>query len=58
MAEKEGKEVLSPKQAFSVAFQLKWINNENLWLQMLYDRNLTSHTYKKVYADQIYCLGR
>jgi nucleotidyltransferase substrate binding protein (TIGR01987 family) len=53
-AEAEGKEVLSPKQALAVAFQLKWISDEDVWLSMLNDRNLTSHTYKKQHADRIY----
>jgi nucleotidyltransferase substrate binding protein (TIGR01987 family) len=54
LAEKEGREILSPKQALAAAFQLKWINDEKIWLEMLHDRNLTSHTYKKVFADRIY----
>jgi len=53
-AEMEGKEVLSPKQAIAQAYQLKWFDNEDLWLNMLRDRNATSHTYKKAKADEIY----
>lgn len=54
LLEAEGKEILSPRQAIAQAFQMKWFNNETLWLNMLRDRNLTSHTYKKVKADNIY----
>ena len=54
LLEAEGKEILSPRQAISQAFQMKWFANETLWLNMLRDRNLTSHTYKKIKADEIY----
>lgn len=53
-AEMEGKEVLSPRQAISGAYQMKWFDNEILWLEMLKDRNIMSHTYKKVKADAVY----
>lgn len=53
-AEMEGKEVLSPRQAISQAYQMKWFDNETLWLEMLKDRNIMSHTYKKVKADAVY----
>ena len=36
------------------AFAFKWIHQEHLWLSMLKDRNVTSHTYKKIKADEIY----
>lgn len=54
LAKMEGKEVLSPKQSLSTAFQMKWIDDEKMWLNMLQDRNITSHTYKKFNADIIY----
>jgi len=53
-AEMEGKEVLSPRQAISQAYQMKWFDNETLWLDMLKDRNVMSHTYKKIKADAVY----
>jgi nucleotidyltransferase substrate binding protein (TIGR01987 family) len=49
-----GKESPSPRDAIMTAFALKWIDNEHLWLSMLKDRNATSHTYKKIKADEIY----
>jgi nucleotidyltransferase substrate binding protein (TIGR01987 family) len=54
LLEKEGKETLSPRQSISQAYQMQWFDNEQLWLKMIDDRNATSHTYKKVKADQIY----
>jgi nucleotidyltransferase substrate binding protein (TIGR01987 family) len=54
LAELEGEEVLSPKQAISQAYQFRWFNDERMWLDMLRDHNLTSHTYKKILADEIY----
>lgn len=50
----EGREAVTPKQALTLAYELKWIDDEALWRNMLEDRNLTSHTYKKVTADLIY----
>ncbi|MCK4499889.1 nucleotidyltransferase substrate binding protein, partial [Candidatus Babeliales bacterium] len=31
-----------------------WIDNEKLWLEMMSDRNMTSHIYKHEMALQIY----
>lgn len=50
----EGKEALSPKESISQAYMMKWFDNETIWLSMLKDRNLTSHTYKVVNADVVY----
>jgi nucleotidyltransferase substrate binding protein (TIGR01987 family) len=50
----EGIEVLSPKKALQSAYQLGWIEDEQAWLKMLNDRNLTSHTYREEYAQEIY----
>lgn len=54
-ASTQGVTVGSPKAAFSFAMQSGFIEqkNERLWLEMLEDRNLTSHTYKKELADQV-----
>lgn len=46
--------VASPKQVFIQAYAMEWISDQSLWLGMLEDRNLTSHTYKKVTADLVY----
>jgi nucleotidyltransferase substrate binding protein (TIGR01987 family) len=44
----------SPRDAFRVAYKQGWIEDEDLWLSMLRDRNLTSHTYKIDLALEIY----
>lgn len=51
----QGVSVGSPKTAFEFAMQNSLISNadEKIWLEMLQDRNLTSHTYKKELADQV-----
>lgn len=50
----EGIEAKTPKETLSRAFQAGWIDEEELWLRMLKDRNLTSHMYSEELADQIY----
>ncbi len=50
----EGIQVNSPRQAFAEAYQIGYINNEELWLKMIKDRNLTTHTYKKATALDVY----
>lgn len=54
LAELQGKEVLSPRQAVVEAYKMRWCDNEQLWLNMLRDRDATSHTYKKYKADEVY----
>ena len=51
----EGVEVGSPKRAFTFAFQNSWIQkeDEHLWLKMIQDRNLTSHTYREDIANEV-----
>lgn len=53
LAEREGLEVASPRQALQRAFALGWIEEE-AWLRMLQDRNLSSHTYRQPLADEIF----
>ena len=50
----EGVEAKSPRQVLSKAFELGWVDDEKTWLDMLADRNLTSHTYQKKLAEQVY----
>jgi len=52
--EYEGIEAKSPKQVLREAYALNLIDNEEVWITMLNDRNLTSHTYKEELALQIY----
>jgi nucleotidyltransferase substrate binding protein (TIGR01987 family) len=49
-----GVEVRFPKDALQQAYKADWITNEALWVNMLEDRNLTSHTYNKKLAQEIY----
>jgi len=44
----------SPRESFRIAYKQGWIDDEKLWLNMLNDRNLTSHTYNKALALEIY----
>lgn len=54
----QGVDIGNPKAAFSYALQNNWISaiNEPKWLQLLKDRNLTSHTYQEDLAKEV--LGR
>lgn len=52
--ESRGKEVSYPKDVLQEAYAGKLIDDESTWLQMLRDRNLTSHTYNEQLADEIY----
>jgi nucleotidyltransferase substrate binding protein (TIGR01987 family) len=51
--ELQGVEATSPRDVFQKAYAQKWINDEKLWLSMLNDRNLTSHTYHEAIATEI-----
>ncbi|MDP3090771.1 MAG: nucleotidyltransferase substrate binding protein [Nitrospira sp.] len=53
-AEESGVEAYSPRDTFRTAFQLGLLSEDRPWLQMLEDRNLTSHTYNEVTAETIY----
>ena len=48
------KDVSFPRDVLSAAFSHNLISNEDVWLNMLSDRNKTSHTYDKELADIIY----
>jgi len=50
----KGVEVIYPKDVLREAFAGKLIDNEQIWLAMLRDRNLTSHTYNEELAITIY----
>ncbi len=47
-------EAFGPRNVLQQAYSTKLINNEKIWLNMLADRNMTSHTYQQDLADQIY----
>lgn len=54
-AGKEGLTLASPRKALEWAMTNGWIspNQENIWLTMLSDRNLTTHTYRDVTAEAV-----
>ena len=49
-----GIDARNPKAAFQHAFQQRWIDNEQFWLDMLEDRNLVVHTYNEDLALEVY----
>lgn len=50
----EGIVTNTPREALQRAFQVKWLSDEQAWLQMLKDRNETSHLYDETVALRIY----
>ena len=44
----------SPKSCFQLAFKNKWIDDDEIWIQMLNDRNLMTHTYDSDEALKVY----
>lgn len=49
-----GVEVVSPRDAFRVASELKLINNPDEWFVFLKDRNITTHLYGEDQAQEIF----
>jgi nucleotidyltransferase substrate binding protein (TIGR01987 family) len=49
-----GIDVQSPKTVLQQAYVNQLILDEKMWLDMLKDRNLTSHTYNQELALEIY----
>jgi nucleotidyltransferase substrate binding protein (TIGR01987 family) len=54
VARLEGQDCASPRSAFSVAWRNEWIHDEAAWLNMLDDRNKTSHTYRESMAKEVF----
>ena len=50
----EGLEANTPREALQKAYAAHWIDDETAWLQMLRDRNETSHIYDEAAARRIY----
>jgi len=44
----------SPKDCFKQAFSYGLIENEDIWINIIQDRNLTTHTYQEELAKEIY----
>lgn len=49
----EGIEAKTPRETLKEAYQVGWLQNEQAWLQMLKDRNETSHIYDEKMARNI-----
>lgn len=43
----------TPKDVFKYAVLLNWIDDENVWLEIIKTRNLTVHTYNENLAQDI-----
>ena len=51
---REGIQVSTPRESIKQAYQVGWIEDEEAWLEMLRDRNETSHVYDEETARRIY----
>lgn len=49
----EGIETRTLRETLKAAYQVGWLQNEESWLQMLKDRNETSHVYEEEMARRI-----
>ncbi len=49
-----GIDVNSPRNTIKEAFREKLIQDGEAWIEMLEDRNSTSHTYDEILAKEIY----
>ena len=52
--EDQGRECTSPKDCLKQAFRYGFITDEQLFLDMLEDRNKTSHIYNRAKAEEIF----
>lgn len=50
----EGIEATTPRETIKHAYKNGWLNDEPLWIDMLDDRNRTSHVYSEEMANEIY----
>ena len=50
----EGIQASTPKETLDEAYRIGWLKDEAAWLQMLADRNATSHIYNEEMAERIY----
>ncbi len=44
----------SPRDIFKNAFKLLLIRDENIWMDILIQRNLSTHTYSEALANSLY----
>jgi len=50
----EGIEAKTPRETLKQAYTIDWIQDEEVWLRMLRDRNETSQVYNEEKAKRIY----
>lgn len=50
----KGIEANNPRDVFKEAYQNGLLNNEEIWITMLKDRNNSSHTYDQILADLVF----
>lgn len=50
----KGLELNYPTDIIKEAFSTNLIDDEDIWIQMLKDRNMSSHTYDEALADKIF----
>lgn len=50
----KGVSVVYPKDVIQKAYAGGLIGHEELWIAMIYDKNMSSHTYNQDIADEIY----
>ena len=53
-ARTKGLECYSPVDCFKAGFQLKIIDHDEKWIQMVKDRNMSVHLYKEEWAEELY----
>jgi len=49
----EGLETSGPRNVFQKAWQLGYLKQEEVWLDMIQDRNTTVHTYDDIFASEM-----
>lgn len=50
----EGIEATTPRETIKHAYKNGWLHEDTLWIDMLNDRNRTSHIYNAEMANEIY----
>lgn len=51
--EKQGHQTQSARDTFSEAYRLNYLSEQNVWLEIIEDRNLTVHTYDEQFAQEL-----
>lgn len=52
--EKQGAKCVSPRDCFREAYRHNLIDYEEIWMELIDDRNYTVHIYKEILAERIY----